>query len=726
MAEKANTDNLGMWGGDSGSSKGEPVPEIVNKAEDWRRYLTQYCPEELEKMYLTNPPILVIDYQKLAESDYPQLADDLNQNPGGPVGNNLPKDGGDIHDCLNTYFKCREGLPHLGHVYVKVINFPYRARIRDIKQVDTWRFVSIEGSVRKVTEIRPRMIEGVYICPAGHITRKRQREAKEVKPSECVVDGCTFKRLTRKERACTYVDSQKLLIQEYHDGLRAGEQPQSIEVEIMGGEDLGRVTAGNRVIIHGILRLRQRVSQGVLLTTMDPYIKCLGVERLEQDFDDIEITPEDIAEIQAFPETPGNFEKLRGCVAPVIYGNPEVKEALLFQLFGGITKIVSGSHLRGDINVFVVGDPAIAKSVLLRQVASIAPRALVTMGTGSTKAGLTATAVKDEFGEGRWSLEPGALVLGDLGIVCVDEVGKMDEVQLSGLLEAMEQQTVTVDKAGIHAVLMARCALLGAANPKHGRFDVMGAPFIEQVDIDAPLLSRFDLIFTLLDKPDPVKDTSIANQILAAQEVGQAMAQKEHGIKDDIPQDLYAAVTAPLDTLFVQKYIAYAKRNVFPRLTGAARAKLIEFYLTMRMRGTNGEMAITARQLMGLVRLAEASARARLSNEITIGDAERVIRVVMACLKQTAFNPVTGSFDIDATGLGGTVAHSARKVREEIEKQIKQQVDPETKKANIDSVMAAVEKTGVPKSVVQREYDNLKRSGEIIEPNSTTCKWFGR
>ncbi len=239
--------------------------------------------------------------------------------------------------------------------------------------------------------------------------------------------------------------------------------------------------------------------------------------------------------------------KIVRSIAPTIYGNEDVKEAVALQLFGGIPKeMPDGTHLRGDIHMLLVGDPGIAKSQILRYVVTLSPRGIYTSGKSSTAAGLTATAVKDEFGDGRWTLEAGALVLADMGIAAVDEMDKMRTEDRSALHEAMEQQSISVAKAGITATLRCRCALLGAANPKLGRFDAY-TPISEQINMPAALLSRFDLIFVMQDMPDPKLDEAIAEHILKTHRVGEMIVQHSKkpipGVDDEFIKQQLAPVT---------------------------------------------------------------------------------------------------------------------------------------------------------------------------------------
>ena len=321
-----------------------------------------------------------------------------------------------------------------------------------------------------------------------------------------------------------FVDSQKLRIQESPEGLRGGEQPQTLDVDVT--DDLsGKVSPGDRVIINGILRSMQRIVKGEKSTVFDIFLECNSIEIAEKEFEEVEIDEKAEDEIRTLSKDPMIYRMITHSIAPTIYGSEDVKQAIALQLFGGIAKeMPDGTHLRGDIHVLLIGDPGIAKSQLLRYVVKLSPRAIYTSGQSSTAAGLTATAVKDEFGEGRWTLEAGALVLADMGVAAVDEMDKMEKGDRSALHEAMEQQSISVAKAGITATLKSRCALLGAANPKYGRFDMFG-DISDQINMPPSLLSRFDLIFIMTDQPEQKRDLAIAEHILKAHSTGELIAQ---------------------------------------------------------------------------------------------------------------------------------------------------------------------------------------------------------
>ena len=506
-------------------------------------------------------------------------------------------------------------------------------------------------------------------------------------------------------------------MQESPEGLRGGEQPQTLDIDVT--DDLsGMVAPGDRVVINGILRSMQRVVKGEKHTVFDIFLDCNSIEIAEKEFEEVEIDEKAEDEIKKLSCDPMIYRMVTHSIAPTIYGNEDVKEAITLQLFGGIAKeMPDGTHLRGDIHVLLIGDPGIAKSQLLRYVVKCSPRAIYTSGQSSTSAGLTATAVKDEFGEGRWTLEAGALVLADMGVAAVDEMDKMQKEDRSALHEAMEQQSISVAKAGITATLKSRCALLGAANPKYGRFDMYG-DIADQINMPPSLLSRFDLIFIMTDQPEQKRDLAIAEHILKAHGVGELIAQHRKtpipGITQEYIDQQLKPVMPDIDPALFRKYVAYSKRTCFPILSAEAKEALVGYYLKLRgIAEPNKPVPVTARQLEALVRLAEASARIRLSNKIEAGDAERVIHIVDACLRQIAYDAKTGNFDIDkvATGISKEKRDIIRVIKDAI-----RDIGGEGRRAAIEQVIEAVASRGFAQDKVREGIDMLLRHGEAMEP----------
>src|SRR5512137_176230 len=686
----------------------------TSKTEDWSRLLKSKYKKEMGEISREYPHkrSLKIDYRDVERFGKVgiALADELLVNPGKVLE--------DVWDAIKNgqLIRTKDGKEPKG-INIRFINLPKKVGIRNIRSDHINTFVSVEGILRKITEVRPRIVEATFRCPAGHFTRKIQKYGKFIEPDSCATDGCSFKKLELVPKLSTFVDSQKLRIQESPEGLRGGEQPQTLDVDVI--DDLSGIgTPGDRIIINGILRSQQRMIKGEKSTVFDIFLECNSLEFAEKEFEEVEINEHDEDTIKALSEDKRIYEKITHSIAPTIYGSEEVKEAIALQIFGGIAKeMPDGSHLRGDIHVLLIGDPGIAKSQLLRYVVKLSPRAIYTSGQSSTQAGLTATAVKDEFGDGRWTLEAGALVLADMGIAAVDEMDKMQKEDRSALHEAMEQQSISVAKAGITATLKSRCALLGAANPKYGRFDMWG-DIADQINMPPTLLSRFDLIFIMTDQPEQKRDLAIAEHILKSHGIGELIAQNKKtpipGITDEYIQEQLKPIMPEIEPALFRKYVAYAKRSCFPVLSTVAKDALIGYYLKLRgIAEQNKPVPVTARQLEALVRLAEASARIRLSNTIERHDAERVIHIVDACLRQIAYDARTGSFDIDkiATGISKEKRDIVRVIKDAI-----RDIGGEGRRASKDQVIELVVSKGFSKDKVETGIDMLVRSGEAMEP----------
>lgn len=692
------------------------TPELheSDKTGDWSRLLKSRYKKELGEISREYPHkrSLHIDYREIERFGKAgiAMADELLENPGKVLE--------DVGEAIKSsqLIRIKDGKELKG-INIRFTNLPKKTGIRNIRSDDINTFVSVEGILRKTTEVRPRVVEAVFKCPAGHFTVRKQKYGKFIEPDGCATDGCTFKKLELLPKRSKFVDSQKLRIQESPEGLRGGEQPQTLDIDVT--DDLsGKVSPGDRVIINGILRSMQRVVKGEKSTVFDIFLECNSIEIAEKEFEEVEIDEKAEDEILTLSKDPMIYRMVTHSVAPTIYGSEDVKQAIVLQMFGGIRKeMPDGTQIRGDIHVLLIGDPGIAKSQLLRYVVKLSPRAIYTSGQSSTSAGLTAAAVKDEFGEGRWTLEAGALVLADMGIAAVDEMDKMQKEDRSALHEAMEQQTISVAKAGITATLRSRCALLGAANPKYGRFDMFG-DIADQINMPPSLLSRFDLIFIMTDQPEQKRDLAIAEHILKTHGIGELIAQHKKtpipGVTQEYILQQLKPVMPDIDPALFRKYIAYAKRSCFPMLSLEAKEALIGYYLRLRgLAEPNKAVPVTARQLEALVRLAEASARIRLSNTIEIADAERVIHIVDACLRQVAYDAKTGTFDIDkvATGISKEKRDIIRVIKDAI-----RDIGGEGKRASIDQVTDTVTSKGFSRDKVREGIDMLLRNGEAMEP----------
>lgn len=590
-------------------------------------------------------------------------------------------------------------------------------RIRDLRAEELTKFISIDGLVRKSSEVRPRINVAVFQCERCRAKiRKKQDTNKVEEPVKCPecdkpAQKTNFNLLLEDSE---FVDYQTLEIQESPEGLRGGEQPQRINGWVK--EDMvGEVSPGDRITLNGILHGEPKnKSARSKSRTFNIHMIVNSIDIKEYEYEDVELSDEDKEDILEAAEDDRVFLKILGSIAPSIQGLDPEKRGLALQLFGGARKTTpDGSKVRGDIHILLVGDPGTAKSQLLRYITDLAPRSMYASGKGTTGAGLTAAAVREEvLGESQWTLEAGTLVLADKGIAAVDELDKMRAEDRSAMHEAMEQQSISVAKAGINATLNSRCAVLGAANPQYGRF-ALHENISQQIKLPPPLISRFDLIFAIMDRPDKEKDRQIAEHILGLHREGEKMMLDEHYE----PEDQYKP---KFDKEFLRKYIAYAK-TITPEMTDESMDKLKQFYLNLRESGDDEDsIPITARQLESLVRLSEASARVHLRDKVTIEDAERAINVTGHFLNQVA-SKEGGGLDIDL--VSADVSHSERTVLHEMRTVMEDLLEIHPDGVPEEEIIEEAGDHGISREEALKEIDRMRQNGVVFTPQQGKYKF---
>ncbi len=508
-------------------------------------------------------------------------------------------------------------------------------RIRDIGSEHVGKLVQIEGIVTRMHPRATRMVRAYFRhdkCGGEFRWPMDENEIlgeKIERPGLCPVCGEGGGKFSLIREKSEFIDWQKIVVQERPEDVPGGQIPRSIEVHLT--RDLVEtVRPGDRVKIVGIVGLEQYTATGTLYGL---YIEANSVVLEEKVLEEVTISKEDEVKILELARDPWIREKIIASIAPTIYGHWDLKEAIALLLFGGVPKVrPDGTRSRGDIHVLFVGDPGVAKSQLLQSAARIAPRVVYTTGKGSTAAGLTAAVLRDPR-TGEYYLEAGALVLADGGIAVIDEFDKMSKEDRGVIHEAMEQQTVSIAKAGIKATLSARASVLAAGNPKYGYYDPSKS-FVDNVDLPAPIISRFDLIFVVRDVIDKARDEMLASYVLEV-----------HTNIDKFRPEI--------DLDLLRKYIAYARKHVRPRLTPQAKQLLKEFYVEMRSSALHQSsqegakpVPITTRQLEALIRLAEAHARMALKSEATEEDAIAAIRIMLSVLTSIGLDIETGSIDV--------------------------------------------------------------------------------
>jgi len=519
-------------------------------------------------------------------------------------------------------------------IRVRIANYPIQRSLRQINAEVIGRMTSVSGMVVRSSEVKPLAKNVVYKCAAGHLTEvPLERGLNIYTPSKCSQEKCANRDLRIDPEQSKFIDFQIVRLQELPEDLPPGQLPHYVDVTIK--QDLvDNARPGDRIILTGIVRIEQEQITGTRIHS--------GLHRLRIEGNNIEflggrgtknsrrsereeISPEEEKIIKSLAKNPDIYERLVNSFAPHIQGHSLIKESILLLIVGATQRILQdGTKVRGDINVFLVGDPGTAKSEMLKFCARIAPRGLYTSGRGSTAAGLTAAVVRDKTGI--MMLEAGAVVLGDQGLVAIDEFDKMKPEDRSALHEVMEQQSASIAKGGIVATLNARTSILAAANPMYGKYD----PFkniTENVALPIPLLTRFDLIFVVRDIPSKERDRNIAQHII--------------GLHKKTTSDTRSLIDIDIFT----KYLAYCKKSD-PSLTPEAEEKILDYYMKMRNVESEEMITFTPRQLGGLIRLATARARLLMKDQVDGEDADRAIFLIQSMLEDAGVDVNTGKVDL--------------------------------------------------------------------------------
>jgi replicative DNA helicase Mcm len=584
----------------------------------------EFHKKELGESLRKGNNVIYIDFMKLTEFSN-KLSDEVLSNP---------------EETLRLVELAIEESGLVKDVRVRLQNLPksQEIKVRNIRSRHLNELVVLEGIIRQASDVRPQVVNAKFECPScGTIISVLQIEKKFREPSRCSCGRRGGFKLISKEM----VDTQRLVIEESPESLSGGEQPKRIHVFVK--EDLveprmeEKTTPGSRIKAIGILKeVPVPLKTGGLSTRFELAIEANNLIPLEETFEELDISEEDEIQILELSEDPKIFKKLARSITPSVWGYEEIKKSLVLQLFSGVAKThADGQKSRGDIHILLIGDPGVAKSVTLNFMATISPKGRYVVGKSTSGAGLTATVVRDEYLRG-WSLEAGAMVLANKGLVCIDELEKMDPSDRSAMHEAMEQQTVTISKANVQATLRSETSVLAAANPKFGRFDPYQS-IAQQIDLPPTLINRFDIIFTLRDIPSREKDEKIATHVL-----------QEHTKEGEdmlIPRDIF------------RKYVAYAKQRFQPELSKEAIEEIKKFYIDLRNRPVASESAmrpipISARQLQALIRMSEASAKVKLKKKVSKEDAQIAIEIMKYYLMQVGYDYESKTIDIDKITIG--------------------------------------------------------------------------
>ncbi|XP_059646933.1 probable DNA helicase MCM8 [Cornus florida] len=673
--------------------------------------------------------------------------------------------GAAIHKILFTIWD-NNRLEDASKINIRLHNYPESMiALKNLKVAYIDRLVSVRGTVVKVSTVRPLVVQMDFACPkCGTSITRNFPDGKFSPPPTCIMHGCKNRTFNPIRSSARLIDFQKIRLQEllkseHHED---GRVPRTLECEL--AEDLvDACIPGDMVTVTGIIRVINNYmdigggkSKGKNQGLYYLYLEVVSIKnsksqpmpedlqdtntdaRVTELFDLFSFSPRDLEFIVKFSEENGSdiFRQILQSICPSIYGHELVKAGITLALFGGVRKHSMDQNkvpVRGDIHVIIVGDPGLGKSQLLQAAAAVSPRGIYVCGNATTNAGLTVAVVKDPM-TSDYAFEAGAMVLADRGLCCIDEFDKMS-AEHQALLEAMEQQCVSIAKAGLVASLSARTTVLAAANPVGGHYN-RAKTVNENLKMSAALLSRFDLVFILLDKPDELLDKRVSEHIMslhaghgeqspAAKKLctvslsarGIDMSAKGGSLVSRLRLDPKKdSDFVPLPGPLLRKYIAYARSYIFPRMSKSAAEILQKFYLQLRDHNTSADgTPITARQLESLVRLAAARARLELREEITAQDALDVVEI----MKESLYDKYVdehGFVDFGRSG-GMSQQKEAKRFLSALNKQSElQQKDC----FSISEIYSLADRIGLRVPDIDTFVDNLNSIGYLLKKGPKT------
>jgi len=630
----------------------------------------------------------------------------------------------DAIDAFKNILKFQGIVLSYQHYFVRVTTndkkSPLFITLRGLRAKNIDNFIWSKGILIRTSAIRPKLIKATFECALCGITFEVIQLTSKIKwPNFCSSQRCKAKtqsdfRLISK--SSEFIDWQSIMIQEIPEDLPPGRIPRSVQ-SILTHNLVDSVKPGDRIKFMGIFKsVLAQSTQSNNSTLFKTFIDVNFIDPEDKSEQIVDLSMEDKKTIEELSKEPMIQKKIARSISPNIFGREQLKMACALSLFGGTRrKKPGGGYKRGDLHFLVVGDPGTGKSEILKGAVDISPRGLYTSGKGATGVGLTAAVIKE--GEtGQMNLEAGVVVLANGGIAAIDEFDKMDTADRSALHEAMEQQTVSIAKAGIVATLKAQTAIIAAANPHSGRYDRFKTP-TQNIRLPPALLSRFDLIFVVVDQPNKAEDNQMAEFILQ-----NAMKKPEEEF-DNIDEPI-----APIPKELLQKYIKHAKRTCHPILSDEAKERIKEFYLEIRGQYDSEDaiISILARNLDALVRLSEAYAKMALRDKVTKEDVEAIIILFKRYLKDTGYDETSGKIDMDRIFVGQSRSNLNR--LESLMNRLKEMFEENSwrplERNNIIQILDLEEK--LDKKFIENAIEELIKEGTLYEPKNGFLKFTNK
>ena len=573
--------------------------------------------EKIRNMCASNHSSLIVSYLHLMERE-PVIATWLADAPNVLLP--ILDQAATIHtlSLFNSYHSISDDI------HVRISHVPITDSLRDLRRTHIGCLVQVQGVVTRRSSVNPQLQQAYYECVSCQRTLGpfMVQNNSPATPESC--PQCDISSFRLNNRQSIYKNTQKLILQETPGSVPPGRVPRTQTI-ILENDLVDIARPGDLVEVTGTLE-HSMDSPGTIKSGFCVFSTHLVANYVttKQDDDSVSnLTEEDIAQILRLSKDPKIGKKIRNSIAPSIFGHDFGKMALALSLFGGVPKNVSNSRVRGDINVLFLGDPGTAKSQMLKYAEQTAPRAVYSTGKGASAVGLTASVHKDPVTR-EWTLEGGALVLADQGVCLIDEFDKMNEQDRTSIHEAMEQQSISVSKAGIVTSLQARCSVIAAANPIGGRYD-SSHTLSENVELTDPILQRFDILCVMQDTVDPIADERLAEFVTSShmrsrRTRGDETDNSPESNSDQIPQDM------------LRKYIQYARSNVRPNLRGNTfdQEKVASLYVALRRESAaSGGVPIAVRHIESIMRMAEAHAKMHLRDYVRDDDMDLAIRMML-------------------------------------------------------------------------------------------------